>query len=76
MDVFSTSCRVGFSEEVKNKEGMKMKHMILGFISSFPTATIIYLLLVLMTNLEFDWAWLVFAIVIDLADDFISNIGQ
>ena len=56
--------------------GDTMKRMILGFISSFPTATIIYILLVLFTSLEFDWTWLVFAVVIDLVDDFVSNIGQ
>lgn len=47
---------------------------ILGsFISTFPTATILYALLVLMTELNFDWGWLIFAIVIDLVDDFLSG---
>ena len=49
---------------------------LLGFISTFPTATIIYLLLIYFTNLSFEWQWLVFAIVIDLLDDFIGNLNQ
>jgi hypothetical protein len=44
------------------------------FIKSFPTATIIYLLLVLFTELSFEWVWLVFAIIIDVFDDIISNV--
>ena len=40
---------------------------------SFPTATIIYILLVLFTNLEFQWSWLVFAFVIDVIDDFLQT---
>ncbi|GEM_PF-6227342 len=49
---------------------------ILGFISTFPTATIIYLMLVYFTNLPFEWQWLVFAIIIDLLDDVIGNLNQ
>ncbi len=43
------------------------------FIKSFPTATILYILLVLMTNLEFSWIWLGIAFVIDIVDDVISQ---
>lgn len=49
------------------------KRVFLGFLSTFPTATILYLLLVLLTNLEFEWSWLAFAIVIDIVDDFFSR---
>jgi len=44
------------------------------FIKTFPTATIIYAMLVLMTSLEFEWSWFVFAIIIDLVDDFFDKI--
>ena len=50
-----------------------MKRLLFGFIGTFPTATILYMLLVLMTELNFDWAWLIFAIIIDLVDDFLSG---
>lgn len=50
-----------------------MKRLLFGFISTFPTATILYMLLVLMTELTFDWAWFIFAIIIDLVDDFLSG---
>lgn len=43
------------------------------FVKSFPTATILYILLVLITNLEFNWMWLVFAFVIDVIDDFLQT---
>lgn len=46
---------------------------ILGFISSFPTATIVYIALVLMTDLKFDFLWFVAAVVLDLLDDFFSQ---
>ncbi|MDI6720956.1 MAG: hypothetical protein QMD85_01105 [Candidatus Aenigmarchaeota archaeon] len=48
--------------------------MLKDFIKSFPTATILYLLLVFFTPLQFDWLWLIFAVIIDLLDDFFSNI--
>ncbi len=44
------------------------------FIKSFPTATILYLLLVLLTNLQFELVWLVFAVIIDVLDDVLGNI--
>ena len=44
------------------------------FLTSFPTATIIYILLVAFTQLQFEWPWFVFAVVIDLVDDVIGNI--
>ena len=50
-----------------------MVKIFFGFLSSFPTATILYILLVLMTQLEFAWAWLAFAVVIDIVDDFIGQ---
>ncbi len=43
------------------------------FTKSFPTATIIYILLVLFTNLQFEWSWLVFAFVIDVIDDVLQQ---
>ena len=43
------------------------------FLKSFPTATIIYLLLVAFTDLRFEWPWLVFAVVIDVLDDILGN---
>ena len=49
---------------------------ILGFITTFPTATILYLLLIYFTNLTFDWKWFVFAVIIDILDDFIGNLDK
>ncbi len=43
------------------------------FVGSFPTATILYLMLVLLTELNFDWGWLLFALIIDVFDDFIGK---
>ena len=48
--------------------------IISNFLQSFPTATIIYLMLVMFTDLKFDWLWFVFAIIIDLIDDVVGNI--
>ena len=50
-----------------------MKRLVFGFVKTFPTATILYMLLVLFTELNFDWGWLIFAMVIDTVDDFLSG---
>jgi len=48
---------------------MPVVKILFGFIKTFPTATLLYILLVLFTELNFDWSWLIFAIVIDIIDD-------
>ena len=48
---------------------MSVIKILFSFVKTFPTATILYLLLVLFTELSFDWGWLIFAIVIDIVDD-------
>ena len=47
---------------------------IKSFLTSFPTATIIYILLVALTSLQFEWPWFIFAVVIDLVDDVVGNL--
>ena len=49
---------------------MSLKFLF-GFLMTFPTATILYILLVLFVNLKFDWGWFIFAIIIDIIDDVI-----
>ena len=49
--------------------GGVLKH----FTKSFPTATIMYSLMVVFTAAQFDWVWLVFAFVIDVIDDFLQQ---
>ncbi len=43
------------------------------FTKSFPTATIMYFLMVAFTAAQFDWPWLAFAFVIDVVDDFLQT---
>lgn len=50
---------------------MAILSIIRVFFSTFPTATILYILLVLFTELNFDLGWFIFAVVIDLIDDII-----
>lgn len=53
---------------------MPVIKILLSFISSFPTATMLYILLVLMTELDFNWGWLIFAAIIDILDDVLSKV--
>ena len=48
--------------------------MLFGFIGSFPTATALYLALVFLQKVQFEPLWLIGAVVIDLLDDFLSQI--
>ncbi len=52
---------------------MPLKSILKYFVKSFPTATILYILLVILTNLEFEWTWIVFALVMDVVDDFLQT---
>ena len=48
---------------------MPIVKILFSFLKTFPTATILYILLVIYTELNFDWVWLIFAIIIDIVDD-------
>ncbi|MBI2971064.1 MAG: hypothetical protein HYY37_01445 [Candidatus Aenigmarchaeota archaeon] len=53
-----------------------MPRRLLGFISSFPTATFLYAALVLLGKIDFELLWLLLAIAIDIIDDFLGQILQ
>ncbi len=48
---------------------MSILKVLFSFLKTFPTATFLYILLVLYTELNFDWGWFIFAVVIDIVDD-------
>ena len=48
---------------------MPILKIMFSFLKTFPTATLLYILLILFTELNFDWSWLIFAIIIDIVDD-------
>lgn len=48
---------------------MPLAKIMFGFLKTFPTATMLYVLLVLFTELNFDWGWFIFAVIIDIVDD-------
>ncbi|MBI2578418.1 MAG: hypothetical protein HYW26_01775 [Candidatus Aenigmarchaeota archaeon] len=50
-----------------------MKKFLLKFIGSFPTATILYILLVLMMGVKFTVNWFLFAVIIDIIDDLVTK---
>lgn len=50
---------------------MPLLKILFGFLKTFPTATILYILLVLFTELNLDVGWFIFAIAIDIIDDVI-----
>ena len=50
---------------------MSILKVMFGFLKTFPTATVLYILLVIYTELNFDWVWLIFAVIIDIVDDVI-----
>ncbi len=52
---------------------MVVLKVLSGFVTSFPTSTILYLLLVIYTELNFDWWWFIFAMVIDIVDDVVIS---
>lgn len=53
---------------------MPILRVLKSFISSFPVATFLYMLLVILTELNFDWGWLIFAAIIDILDDVLGKV--
>jgi len=52
---------------------MTVFKILVEFFKTLPTATILYLLLVLFTEVSFSWFWLILAVILDFIDEILGR---